>query len=46
MMEVLASLVSRSDFGVNFPVRVWAWNAALALVCGNSVVWKPSEKNR
>ena len=28
----------------NFPVAVWAWNAALALVCGNSVVWKPSEK--
>lgn len=28
----------------NFPAAVWAWNAALALVCGNSVVWKPSEK--
>ncbi|CAL75956.1 Aldehyde dehydrogenase family 7 member A1 homolog [Bradyrhizobium sp. ORS 278] len=28
----------------NFPVAVWAWNAAIALVCGNSVVWKPSEK--
>ena len=28
----------------NFPVAVWAWNAALALVCGDSVVWKPSEK--
>ena len=28
----------------NFPVAVWAWNAALALVCGNTVVWKPSEK--
>ena len=28
----------------NFPVAVWAWNAAVALVCGNSVVWKPSEK--
>ena len=28
----------------NFPVAVWAWNAMLALVCGNSVVWKPSEK--
>jgi aldehyde dehydrogenase (NAD+) len=27
----------------NFPVAVWAWNAALALVCGNPVVWKPSE---
>jgi aldehyde dehydrogenase (NAD+) len=28
----------------NFPVAVWAWNAALALVCGNACVWKPSEK--
>ncbi|WP_180217036.1 L-piperidine-6-carboxylate dehydrogenase [Agrobacterium vitis] len=28
----------------NFPVAVWCWNAALALVCGNSTVWKPSEK--
>lgn len=28
----------------NFPVAVWAWNFALAVVCGNSVVWKPSEK--
>ena len=28
----------------NFPVAVWAWNAALALVCGDTVVWKPSEK--
>jgi len=28
----------------NFPVAVFAWNAALALVCGNSVIWKPSEK--
>ena len=28
----------------NFPVAVWSWNAALALVCGNSVLWKPSEK--
>ncbi|HEX7159186.1 MAG TPA: aldehyde dehydrogenase family protein [Edaphobacter sp.] len=28
----------------NFPVAVWAWNASLALVCGNAVVWKPSEK--
>jgi aldehyde dehydrogenase (NAD+) len=28
----------------NFPVAVWAWNAALAWVCGDSVVWKPSEK--
>ena len=28
----------------NFPVAPWAWNAALALVCGDSLVWKPSEK--
>lgn len=28
----------------NFPVAVWSWNTALALVCGNSVIWKPSEK--
>lgn len=28
----------------NFPVAVWAWNAMLALVCGDPVVWKPSEK--
>ncbi|MGF0540461.1 L-piperidine-6-carboxylate dehydrogenase [Agrobacterium sp. ES01] len=29
----------------NFPVAVWSWNAALALVCGNPIVWKPSEKS-
>lgn len=28
----------------NFPMAVWAWNAALALACGNTLVWKPSEK--
>ncbi|MGH7723920.1 MAG: L-piperidine-6-carboxylate dehydrogenase [Candidatus Eiseniibacteriota bacterium] len=28
----------------NFPVAVWAWNAALAVVCGDPVVWKPSHK--
>lgn len=28
----------------NFPVAVWSWNAALALVCGNPILWKPSEK--
>lgn len=27
----------------NFPVAVWSWNFALAIVCGNSTVWKPSE---
>jgi len=30
----------------NFPVAVWAWNFCLAIVCGNSVIWKPSEKGR
>jgi aldehyde dehydrogenase (NAD+) len=28
----------------NFPMAVWAWNAMIALVCGDSVIWKPSEK--
>ena len=28
----------------NFPVAVWSWNAALAIVCGDAVIWKPSEK--
>ncbi|MBU6235741.1 MAG: aldehyde dehydrogenase family protein, partial [Alphaproteobacteria bacterium] len=28
----------------NFPVAVWMWNAALGLVCGDSIIWKPSEK--
>jgi aldehyde dehydrogenase (NAD+) len=28
----------------NFPVAVWSWNAAIALVCGDSIVWKPSPK--
>ncbi|HEX3537552.1 MAG TPA: aldehyde dehydrogenase family protein [Stellaceae bacterium] len=28
----------------NFPVAVWAWNAALALVCGDSLLWKPSDQ--
>ncbi|MDB6111233.1 MAG: gabD [Pedosphaera sp.] len=28
----------------NFPVAVWAWNSALAAICGNAVVWKPSEQ--
>ncbi|MBC7138024.1 MAG: aldehyde dehydrogenase family protein [Defluviimonas sp.] len=28
----------------NFPVAVWSWNAAIALVCGNALLWKPSEK--
>jgi aldehyde dehydrogenase (NAD+) len=28
----------------NFPVAVWSWNAAIALVCGDSLIWKPSEK--
>ncbi|WP_209426159.1 aldehyde dehydrogenase family protein [Pararhodobacter sp. SW119] len=29
----------------NFPVAVWSWNTALALVCGNPVIWKPSDKS-
>jgi aldehyde dehydrogenase (NAD+) len=29
----------------NFPVAVWSWNAALAAVCGDATVWKPSEKS-
>jgi len=29
----------------NFPVAVWSWNTAIAWVCGNVCVWKPSEKN-
>ena len=28
----------------NFPMAVWCWNAALALVCGDTLIWKPSEK--
>ena len=28
----------------NFPMAVWAWNATIALVCGNSVIWKPSSQ--
>ena len=28
----------------NFPVAVWSWNTAISLVCGNPVIWKPSEK--
>ena len=28
----------------NFPVAVWCWNAALAIICGDPVIWKPSEK--
>lgn len=28
----------------NFPVAVWSWNAALAIICGNPIIWKPSEK--
>ena len=29
----------------NFPVAVWAWNAMIGLVCGDPIVWKPSEKD-
>ncbi len=45
MMEVWQPLgVVGVITAFNFPVAVWAWNAALALVCGDPVVWKPSEK--
>jgi aldehyde dehydrogenase (NAD+) len=45
MMETWHPLgVVRRDLAFNFPVAVWSWNAALALVCGDPVVWKPSEK--
>ena len=45
MMEVWRPLgVVGVITAFNFPVAVWAWNAALALVCGDPVVWKPSEK--
>ena len=30
----------------NFPVAVWSWNSALALVCGDPVMWKPSRGRR
>ncbi len=45
MMEVWHPLgVTAVISAFNFPVAVWSWNTALALVCGNSVIWKPSEK--
>src|SRR3546814_13361344 len=45
MMETWQSLcVCCVITAFNFPVAVWAWNAAIALVAGNAVVWKPSEK--
>ncbi len=45
MMEIWHPLgVTGIISAFNFPVAVWAWNAALALVCGNACVWKPSEK--
>lgn len=28
----------------NFPMAVWSWNAMIALVCGNTVIWKPSSR--
>ena len=37
----LGNIVVITSF--NFPVAVWSWNAMIAAVCGNSVVWKPSE---
>ena len=45
MMEVWHPLgVTGVISAFNFPVAVWAWNTTLALVCGDSVIWKPSEK--
>ena len=45
MMEVWHPLgVTGVISAFNFPVAVWSWNTAIALVCGNSVVWKPSTK--
>jgi aldehyde dehydrogenase (NAD+) len=45
MMEIWHPLgVTGIITAFNFPVAVWAWNAALALVCGDAIVWKPSEK--
>jgi aldehyde dehydrogenase (NAD+) len=45
MMETWHSLgVVGVISAFNFPVAVWSWNAALAFVCGDAVVWKPSEK--
>ncbi len=29
----------------NFPVAVWSWNAFVAAICGDTVIWKPSPKN-
>ena len=37
-------MIDICDFAFNFPVAVWSWNTALAFVCGNSVIWKPSDK--
>ena len=45
MMEIWQPLgVCGVISAFNFPVAVWSWNAALAFVCGDPVVWKPSEK--
>jgi len=45
MMEVWHPLgVTGVISAFNFPVAVWSWNTTLALVCGNSVIWKPSAK--
>ena len=41
-LTVLINFVIISAF--NFPVAVWAWNTALAWICGDVCVWKPSEK--
>ena len=42
LSSLLPSTIIISAF--NFPVAVWSWNVALAWVCGNVTIWKPSEK--
>ena len=43
-MEVSPGIGLGNLTAFNFPVAVWSWNVALAWVCGNVCVWKPSEK--
>jgi len=43
--RTMASLGHRRHYSAfNFPVAVWAWNSALAIVCGDATLWKPSEQ--
>jgi len=41
---VASAWTGRSHNCVQLPVAVWSWNSALAFVCGDPVVWKPSSK--